>query len=722
MTNTAIRDPPDFGFNSRLLRLCQKEIKETIRDRRTIMTLLLMPILVYPLLSMAMNRFLLSSASPQGTVFTVGVATDGEGKLLQAWLDDPRSRPPDEIVGSSGGDIANFGFVNTVDASNELSLSPVDALMGNTIDVAVEIRRQPAAPPLVTFTAFRGDSASQGARRVLVERLQWLKLRYAESVASAKSPDFSPPMSVDVQDVGEITSPPLLATVVPLVLVLMTITGAVYPAIDLTAGERERGTMEALMASPVPRFYILLAKYTAVVTVALLTAMMNLLAMFTTLWFGGLLSMLTGSETFPWIAILQILGLLVLFSGFYSAVLLSLTSFAKSFKEAQAYLIPVMLLSLAPGMLSLMPGVTLSGPMAILPLVNVVLLARDVLAGTVVPVAAMAAVISTAGYAAAALAIAAKLFGSDAVARTSEQSIASIFRRPREWSSVPSPQSAALMLALLVPIYFVVSNALIRSLQAYRESLTISDSLWLNVIALIATFGVVPLVATFLGKNRYLSTYRLHAPPVITVLGAAVMGVGAWAIAHESFVIAQAFGIGLLDQARIEGILESIGKLREASPILVIVALALTPAVIEELCFRGYLFSSLLRVLSPARTIVITSVLFGLFHVLTGNALLIERFIPTTLMGLILGWIAYRSGSVLPGMVIHFVHNGLLNLVAYYHDEITWFGPGFNDQSHLPTSWVVTATSITLVGGLAVWAGTRSRTIGRTQEGTRGEW
>ncbi len=70
-----------------------------------------------------------------------------------------------------------------------------------------------------------------------------------------------------------------LAGVVPLILILMTITGGVYPAIDLTAGERERGTLEALIASPVSRFQLVASKYVAVVTVSILTALINLFAM-----------------------------------------------------------------------------------------------------------------------------------------------------------------------------------------------------------------------------------------------------------------------------------------------------------------------------------------------------------------------------------------------------------------------------------------------------------
>jgi ABC-2 type transport system permease protein/sodium transport system permease protein len=556
--------------------------------------------------------------------------------------------------------------------------------------------------------AYRGDSASQSARRILVERLQWLRLALTREVAEAVRPGFAPLPDVGVESIGETEQPSMLGTIVPLVLVLMTITGAVYPAIDLTAGERERGTMESLMASPVPRWSLLVGKYAAVVTVALLTAIANLLAMFITLWASGLLPLVTGDRSaFPWLELLQILGLLLLFSGFFAAVLLSLTSFAKSFKEAQSYLIPVMLLSLAPAMLSLMPGTALAGPLAIAPLINIVLLARDVLSGSVQPVGAVAAIISTAAYAAAALAVAARLFGSDAVNRTSDDSIGSLFHRPERPRPVPTPQAAALMLALLVPVYFIVSNGLMRFLDANRETISISNQLLLNAAALVAAFGLVPLLAAHFGRNVFRTTYRLRLPSAASFLGAVLVGGGAWALAHEAFLLAEAVGIGGLSEERIRQTLKTVEGWKQVSPVLLVGTLAVAPAVVEELCFRGYLFSALLKVLSPARTVLVTAVLFGLFHVLTGNALLIERLVPSTLLGLILGWIAWRTGSVFPGMVMHLVHNGLLELVARYHDQLEFLPSDLDRQTHLPASWLLTATGVAVVGAAVIAVTTR---------------
>jgi sodium transport system permease protein len=688
-------------FGGRLWRLCQKELKETLRDRRTIVTLLLMPLLVYPILSMALNRFLLA-AGPAVEGFTVCVSSEAEAARLDQWLSDPRSLPPKAILDASGGEIANFQVTIVQDSDIEL------VTQSDEIDLGLEIAQLDGPVPLVKFYAKRGDANGQSARRILIERLEWLRLANAEMLMRRVAPQYVAPIRIEVLDVGETQQRNLLATIVPLVLVLMTITGAVYPAIDLTAGERERGTMEAVMASPVPRGYVLLAKYLAVVMVAFLTAIANLVAMFSTLWAGGLLELLSGQEAFPWSAIIRILALLVLFSGFFSAVLLSLTSFAKSFKEAQAYLIPVMLLSLTPAMLSLMPGAELKGALAVLPLINIVLMARDTLSGAVDPVGALAAIASTIAYAAAALSIAARLFGSDAVTRTSEKSIGSLLRRPRTISESPSVQSAAMMLALLVPIYFLVSNGLMRLLQQIKELVPIEVQLLFNALALTFTFGLVPLLVAWMGRNRFRTTFRIRMPHPLSWIGAILLGLGSWAFAHEAFVLADSIGIGGLSDEQISRAKEAIDRMRTASPVALIAAFALTPAVIEEFCFRGFLFSSFQKVVSPLRTILITALLFGLFHVLTGNALLIERFLPSTLMGIIIGWVAYRTGSILPGIVIHFIHNGLLNMVLYYQDRLEFLGAGFDNQAHLPPLWLGIAAALVLVGATLVVLGKRS--------------
>src|SRR5262249_56297190 len=105
-------------------------------------------------------------------------------------------------------------------------------------------------------------------------------------------------------------------------------------------------------------------------------------------------------------------------------------------------------------------------------------------------------------------------------------------------------------------------------------------------------------------------------------------------------------------------------------PVAVVLCLGVIPAVLEELFFRGYLFSALCAASPPRTAIVVSALLFGLFH-LVGPLLIVERGVTSTLLGLLLGWLAWRTGSVVPGMILHALHNTSLLLLAYY-DTSAW--------------------------------------------------
>ncbi len=675
----------------RIVRLCRKELRETLRDRRTIITLLLMPLLIYPLLSMTLNRFLLTSASGDAdseTVFIVDSLRESDLEFLQLLLEDPRSSPPQSII-AAAGDAAPAKFASPTDRDG----SALEHLRAGRLDVVVALAGDET--PELTFFANAGSERSQQARRILIERVQWYNASVMQQqLQQVRGQMVLPAVRIEVETIVGEAETQLLATMIPLILVLMTITGAVYPAIDLTAGERERGTIEAVMASPVSRSSILVAKYCAVVTVAMLTAIVNLAAMFITLRLGGLLPLLLGPDAlFPWFQILQILGLLVLFSGFFSAILLALTSFARSFKEAQAYLIPLMLLSLGPGILSLLPGISLAGPLAVTPLINIVLLTREVLTGEAAVGPAIAAILSTLVYSAAGISIAARLFGSDAVLRGSEFSVRSFFSRPEKPQAVPTVTAAMLTLAILFPLYFTISNLL----QEYAPE-AMSDRLRLNAGSLLLLFGGLPAVVAWLSRNAWQSTFRLYRPRIGSLIGAVLMGLGLWAFAFEAVLWAKTIGIGSLDAGTVAAASEAKSRLQELSPWLLLAVFALAPGVIEEWCFRGFLFSALLPRLHPWQAIGGAALMFGLFHMLTGSVLHIERLLPSTFIGFFLGWTVWRSGSIFPAMALHFTHDALLLLIMRYESKLQASGWDIDNASHLPVTLLVMAMLLVLAG------------------------
>ena len=153
---------------------------------------------------------------------------------------------------------------------------------------------------------------------------------------------------------------------------------------------------------------------------------------------------------------------------------------------------------------------------------------------------------------------------------------------------------------------------------------------------------------------------------------------------------------------------EQIKTMLDAIPLPVkLVSLALIPAICEELFFRGYLLTALRTGMATPLAIALSGVLFGLFHVIVMDSLFFERFVPTCFLGLILGMVCYRTGSVLPGMLLHSLHNGLLLSMSSFTQELATLGIGTQEQEHLPRLWLAGAGTIVVVATIVLVWGTR---------------
>lgn len=489
----------------------------------------------------------------------------------------------------------------------------------------------------------------------------------------------------------------------PLILLLMTVTGGVYPAIDLTAGERERNTLETLMALPVPRFRLLLAKYVAVVTVTMLTGLMNLLAMSVTLYTLQLDKTLLGGNGFTIGLGMKLFLALSAFALFYSAVLLLLTSSARSFKEAQAYLIPLLLLSIAPGMVILMPGWKLTNGTATIPLVNMLLLSRELLQGTVTLLPAIVAVVSTVLYAAASLAMAAQVFGNDAVAIGSRGRWKDFLVRSDSVALRPSITMALVGLAILFPAYFVASGILSRG-EAQP-----SERLGLSALMTVVLFVGIPSLLMRWQRVSLTEGLGFKRPMWLFLVAAPLLGLATWPWIFELVIFAQSIGIRGIDISKIENVDKLLEGWKAVPLWLVVVCLGVVPGVCEEFFFRGYLFNGLRQHLNATGTILISAVIFGLFHVVLAGGAAPERLLPSALMGVLLGWLAWHSRSVVPSMILHVIHNSTLLIVVQSRDLLAQWNIGQMEQTHLPGALLAGSAVVLIIGFvLARLASTRT--------------
>jgi ABC-2 type transport system permease protein/sodium transport system permease protein len=696
---------------ARLGRLTLKELREILRDRRTIVTLVLMPLLVYPLLSIGFRQFFLSRmVLEQPTSYRIGVESEAAAQWLRMYLHNFAPLETKPVVESTGekpiSPEPTWFVVEDLEAA--VKSGGVDLGVRLRDFDAVRLARQSTlavdAEFLVASDYAMGDKALASIERRMMrantafldQRLQAMGLTQRATPVAASRVEI---------ETGEKRSSVSLLTVLPLILIMMTITGAVYPAIDLTAGERERGTLEILVAAPVPRLGLLLAKYVSVLTVAMLTATVNLATMAITIAASGMGPLLFGEQGWRPLAVVQIFALLLLFAAFFSAVLLSLTSFARSFKEAQAYLIPLMLASLAPGLLAMTPGLRLTGLLAVAPLVNIVLLGRELLEQTAELPAAVIVVTTTFLYALAALSVAARVFGSEDVLFNTQSGWSDALRRSPRPREAPSIASALMCLALIFPAFFLTTSAL-----GQLSAVELSIRLLLSGAATCLLFGGFPWLAAWFGRDRLREAFQLHRPHWVAWPAAVLLGLSLWPLAHEIVVWQRELGLFTLSDEQLERVRSMLAAWRQIPLGLILLSMAVAPGVFEELFFRGYLMRALREHGTALSTIGVSALLFGLFHLVTTDSLAIERLLPSTLLGVVLGWLCWRTGSVLPGMLLHTLHNGFLVSVAYYQPWLEARGIGMSDESHLPAAWLAASALVSVAAAAMVWLGTRRKT------------
>ncbi len=744
---------------SRLKRLTLKELRETLRDRRTIITLILMPLLVYPILSLIFRTVLVSTLEGSlggGRPAVLRIAFDSNLNEQQSMsfiktlahqidaLDSKAVADQEEMESeaASAGELANSADGTAGSESTSLgtgvlkgqefdkftshkwfrpsgedaALSMPEVVLKNDVDLGVsfvfpelDAIGKPVGNSVAVSVVRRNTANGRAAAEYFQEKMREVnRVQLAERLRRGGLMPDDPlglqPIVVAVDPKAPpSTSTFSLASLIPLVLVLMTVTGAVYPAIDLTAGERERGTLETLMAAPVPKVSILLAKFFAVWTVAIFTALLNLVGMAATVWTFQFEKILLGPGGFSLFVILKIFGLLVLFSAFFSALMLAVTSFARSFKEAQAYLIPIILLSMGPGLMAMNPALKLDGVFSLIPMVNVLLLGRDVINHDVQWFPAMLAIASTAFYALIAIRFAASRFGGDDVLYASQGTLSELIGRPKKAQSHFSLAAAMLGVGLLLPINLIAIGALGR-MANLLESQYGSFALLMMSFTFLSFFCVPWLIAV--ARRVTLKTgFASGLPSGWFWLPAVLLGLFTWPILAA--FVDQWYGVmALFEGAEVAAIRHDtlveltkgqVEKFRTLPVVLVAFAFAIVPAVCEEWFFRGMIMQTLLKKGSAVRAILISAVLFGFFHILSNSAISLDRLIPTTLMGILLGYVCYRSKSIWPGAILHMLHNGCLVFLGYFQpqlSQLSWFP---DEGADVPLMWVLPAIVVSLI-------------------------
>lgn len=686
----------------------RKELLEILRDRRTLTAMVVIPVVLYPLLMLGFLRAAESEeARLRAQEFVIEVPTEQNAADLDAIIKGVRRASAESAPAETSAPAATFDI--------RASDKPITRI-GDEVQLKVSLETEPPAPGavgptrlVVHITYNEVHVQSRTAMEELSEVLrEFRRLAIRERVvglveAHAHRAGVVPidvetilePMRIEAESVATERQRGgwALGQIIPIILVLMTITGSIYPAIDLTAGERERGTLETLMATPVPPLQLILGKFLVVSTLGMLTAFLNVASVGATMHFSGVTQSITQAMPveIPLGVLPLILACMVPFSLLFAAILMAVCSFARTFKEAQSYTMPVILGAMIPAVAVTLPTARLSGILLVLPVGNMVLLTREIFQGSYLWSQVAIVLVSTSFYAAAAVAVAVKLFGQEAVVFADTGSYKTLLlRRYYRPSSRPTLSQALLVAALLFPASFYAQSLLSgRETDGFLQTLR-----WLALVQFAGLFVLLPMALAGYYRINMVETFGLRLPPWRGWLAAILLGGSSWALAHQ-FVALQARVAPPSDALR-EAFRIMEAQLVAAPLWQVLLLLAVVPAVAEELFFRGFLLSGLSQGLRKWPAILFSALIFGIFH------FIMDRVPVTALLGVALGYLCWQTRSIWPAMLFHLMHNGLLmTLNAVSPETVEWLGVPDELGGLLPAR-VLLSTLVAFAAGLLI--------------------
>lgn len=741
-----------------------RELRDQLRDRRTLFMITILPVLLYPMLGLGIVEMMLTFSEQQRVVVILNAdelpelpaLLDGE-RFADQWFPESREEASmlrvlaetQKLTGESEGSLSSQARRKPGQKSDEellqaartlaqkiqsvhglpgSSVSKTDLVQSGGKQDRTELQKEISQlfgtsgfqvlvviPPGYASSltrmqeAIREESRSQSHEAsdpqktlpvlvirnsaddksvVAFSRVQQALRAWEDSVREKSflsanlPPDLQHPARLAWIEVAreEQVAASVWSKLFPAMLVIMALTGAFYPAIDLGAGEKERGTMETLLISPARRIEVVLGKFGTIMVFSMLTALLNLLSMGIT---GQQMASVVGAGTrdmvsleFPgFMPLLWLVILLIPLAALFSALCLALATFAKSTKEGQYYLTPLLMVVMGLTMFCLSPAVEMTPLYSVLPVVNVALLLKGLLLNAPgsenLIVYAVPVLISSIGYSMLAIWWAIELYNSeDVLFREAEKFDLKMWLRQmlRTKDAVPAFPEAGFCFILIVMLQFVAMSYMKPDLSGPDPGRSMMQLIVVQQLTMIAC------PAVFMGvllTTSLRATFRLRAPSIQAMCIAAGLALVIHPLSVElsQFLVDHRVFPELPESART---VMAMMKSGEKPAWLMIMVFAVTPAICEELAFRGFILSGLARGGRLAIAVGISSLMFGIIHMIPQQAF------NAALLGMVLGLLAIYSRSLFPAIAFHFCNNAIATLHASESGRLTADGVFFS--------------------------------------------
>lgn len=693
----------------KMISLYKKEIKDVLRDKKTILMMVVVPLILYPLIMFGTIQVMSMIINTEDTtVYRVGI---GFKPLAQEFADILKEDP-----GELGYQFLVTGLEESAIAENMVgSLEEMEVMLSDgELDAYVTAEQKEEGNVDITIHYLSSNQSSGNAADVLEEELDVFKEEIQkdlireisssmtiipeeniEESKKAKEEEkfkwgfFMHSMNIEYEDraSAEESVGSILGSMLPFLLVISLMMGAIYPAIDVTAGERERGTLETMLTMPITNIELLSGKFLAVATIAIVSAVLNMISMsFMGVYLYSSIALLgTEDVSMNFVSFLPaflIVFLCVLtFALLLSALSMCFCSFARSFKEANNYITPLMLIVMLAGYVGFIPNVELTNTTAMIPVVNISLLIRDIfnfhLNYSLIAIVLLTNVI----YALLAIFILGRIYNSEQILFGSEGGGFRLLesRKNIEKGGLPSAMDAILIISIVFLLFLYFGSIL--QMKFLMNGVMLSEFMIAGIV----------IFAAFYEKCDYKKLFSFQLPSLSSALGAVIFICGGYLL-----VIALAMVLSAILPGSSAAVEQTFGTILDGvgfwQTFLVIAVIA---PICEELVFRGYLFAGLKSKGKVMTAMLISSAIFGIYH------MSFLKFFTTGFLGLLLCFALEYSGSIFISMGMHMMNNAFSVFVMFYGDKIEKYIPLLMKDSLSIGEYIV----VLIIGGVLTGIG-----------------
>ena len=628
--------------------LVKKEILDILRDKKTLVIMVAVPILLYPAIIIGMvlvMNFMMQSR--EGGSYTAAYAERYKAEALR--LQEVYEEKKEEL------DIS-LTFLEVPEKEKGDGKSSYDVWINFVTDgqgLHIEVE----------YTST--DSDSSYAENALEELADIYCKELLEDKLGEKglTVDFLYPVTYEAKDSVTVSESAGMSIggSIGMMLVVTIMLGAFYPAIDVTTGEKERGTLETLLTLPVTNFQMIMSKYIAVSIFSCITAVLSLLSL------GGSVMFLLGSamegaseeilhiEPAVFMGWIPLLLLVVIVTALLvTAFSMCFCVFAKSFKEANNYITPVMLVVMFASMTAMIPSMQLDGRTALIPIVNVSLLMKQVLAQQMELTLAGITIGINFCYSVLIIWVLAKIYNSENVLFHDGFHSFRLFEKRSAIKEGTVPGTGDLLLSTVVLLLLILYLGTAVSVRSPFGGTLVNQFLIL----------LMPLFAVWYMKSDVKTLFSLKIPSGKSVLGGLLLYIGTYLI-----MLVAATALSRIFPESTQNVEQAFGEILDHPFILIILVMAVMPAVGEEIFFRGLLFGGFRHRHGAFWGILLSSLIFGAFH------MSIVKLLPTAMLGACFAYIGYCSGSIYIGMFLHFLNNLISMALSKYPEQMGRFLP-----------------------------------------------